>query len=55
MITKLDKKVLKKKYGCLRHMTLSCGQFYSLERGAEAVFVFYTVLRTIDVLLALDE
>lgn len=50
-LTSIDRKVDRIKYKSARIVTMNCGNFYPLEKGAESDFFFYILLRTLDTLL----
>lgn len=49
-----ERKFIAKRLSCLKPVVLSCGSFYPLKRGAESDYFFYILLRTADVLLAMQ-
>lgn len=51
----VEKKVIERRLSCLKPVTISCGGFYPMTRGAESDFFFYALLRTADLLLTMKQ
>lgn len=49
-----ERKIIRRRYACLRRVAINCGGLYPLARGAESDYFFYVLLRTVDVVLTVD-